>query len=618
MFLHSHGHYDIIVVGAGHAGAEAALAAARMGKNVLLLTISLDSAALLPCNPSLGGPAKANLIREIDALGGEMGKIADASLMQMRRLNTRKGPAVQALRAQIDRRLYQQKMTYVLENTPNLYLKEGVVTDLLIENNRVQGVYVGDSLIKGKVVILATGTYLRSEIFIGETSYSSGPMGQHPAVDLGNALEKWLPLVRFKTGTPARINLRSLDYDKMMIQPANEYFYGFSFETEGIKIEQVPCWLTYTNETTHQIVRENLDKAALYSGAITGVGPRYCPSIESKIVEFPDRNRHQVFVEPEGFNTQEGYLSGLASSLPADVQARLIRTIPGLENVEIMRIGYAIEYDCLDPTLLNSYLQVKNFEGLFTAGQINGTSGYEEAAAQGLLAGINAVLYLRGEDLISIDRSQAYIGVLIDDLVIKGTQEPYRLMTSQAEYRLYLRLDNADQRLTPLGYKLGLISPDRYERFERKVEQINDEIKRLETTKIGPTVGTNKILQELGTTEISHGFALAEILRRPEIKYQDLGALHSLPDLSPHQIESVEIAIKYQGYLAKQEAAIERFRKLENRKLLPFDYTAIKGLSREAQEKLSRLQPLTLGQASRISGVSPADISVLLIHMEGK
>lgn len=618
MYQHSGSGYDVIVVGAGHAGCEAALAAAKMGWRVLLLTINLDNVGLMPCNPSLGGPAKAHLIREIDALGGAMAKVADATLMQMRRLNTRKGPAVQALRAQIDRKLYQRKMKNLVETTPNLFLKEGTVTDLLIKNNKAYGVVIGNTKVEAKAVILATGTYLRSQIYIGDDSFPSGPQGQHPAVALGNALEKWLPLVRFKTGTPARVNLRSLDHSKMIKQPGNEFFQGFSFDTKGLEIEQAPCWLTYTNEKTHQIVRENLHRAALYTGAIKGVGPRYCPSIESKVVEFPGRDRHQVFVEPEGWDTSEGYLSGLSSSLPADVQRELIHTIPGLENAEIMRIGYAIEYDCLDPTLLNSHLQVKAYDGLFTAGQINGTSGYEEAAAQGLIAGINAALYLRGEELIALDRSQAYIGVLIDDLVIKGTREPYRLMTSHAEYRLNLRVDNADQRLTPIGYKLGLVSPDRYRAFEQKWEQIEKEIARLEQYSIGSTKETNQILEEMGTAPIKHGFTLAELLRRPEIRYQDLGRLAELPELDPHVVEEVEIAIKYRGYLEKQQMAIERFRKMENRPLHGIDYASVPGLSREAREKLTKFEPATLGQASRISGVTPADISVLLVYLEGK
>lgn len=617
MYQHNSTEYDLIVVGAGHAGCEAALAAAKMGQRVLLLTISLDNIALMPCNPSIGGPAKAHLVREIDALGGEMGKNVDATLVQMRLINTRKGPAVQALRAQSDRKLYQRRMKYVVETTPNLFFKEGIVTDLLVEKKRVTGVKVGHITIRSKTVILATGTYLRAKIYIGEHNYESGPQGQHPAVDLGKALEKWLPLVRFKTGTPARINLRSLNYDKMTIQPGNEYRRGFSFETEGINIEQIPCWITYTQPETHQIIRNNLDRSALYSGAITGVGPRYCPSIESKIVQFPDRKGHQVFVEPEGLNTSEGYLSGVSTSLPADVQIKFLRTIPGLENVEIMRPGYAIEYDCLDPLLLNSYLQVKEYEGLFTAGQINGTSGYEEAAAQGLITGINATLYNQGRDLISIDRSKAYLGVLIDDLVIKGTNEPYRLLTSRAEYRLFLRIDNADYRLTPLGYKLGLISEKRYRKFERKWEAIEQEIKRLEDTKIGSNKTNNQVLTGLNTSKIKHGISLAELLRRPEIRYEDLAKLKPLPKLDEVITEEVEIVIKYKGYLEKQNAAIARFQKLENRKIATIDFTNVSGLSNEAREKLTKYRPVTLGQASRISGVSPADISVLLVYLEG-
>lgn len=616
MYQRNPSGYDIIVVGAGHAGCEAALAAARMGRSVLLLTMSLDSVALMPCNPSIGGPAKASLVREIDALGGEMGKNIDATLMQMRMLNTSKGPAVQALRAQIDRKLYQRRMKQVLETTPNLYLKEGIVKDLLMEKERVVGVVVGETPVKAKTVILATGTYLRSQIFIGDYSYESGPQGLKSANDLAIALKKWLPLVRFKTGTPARVNLRSLDYDKMEIQPGTEFTRGFSFETTGLDIEQAPCWLTYTNEKTHQIINDNLEHAAMYSGAITGPGPRYCPSIESKVVQFPGRPGHQVFVEPEGWDTSEGYLSGLSSSLPADVQERFIHTVPGLENAEMMRPGYAIEYDCLDPLLINSHLQVKAYNGLFTAGQINGTSGYEEAAAQGLIAGINAALYVTDEELIAIDRSQAYIGVLIDDLVIKGTKEPYRLLTSRAEYRLFLRLGNADYRLTPLGYKLGLISPERHQTFTKKWQAIEAEIVRLGETKLGSTAKTNQVLEQLDTSPLQHGITLAELLRRPEIKYADLAMLDELPELSPQVIEEVEVAIKYQGYLNKQRIAIERFQKLEKRKLEAIDYSKITGLSREAQEKLIEYQPLTLGQASRIPGVTPADISVLMVYME--
>lgn len=608
--------YDVIVVGAGHAGIEAALAAAKMGKVVLLLTLNLDNVALLPCNPSIGGAAKANLVREIDALGGEMAKTIDATLMQIRMLNTSRGPAVQALRSQVDRKMYQRRMKEVLEKTPNLYLKEGIVSDLIVKNDRVLGVKIGQREIRGNTVILATGTYLRSIIYIGEETYELGPQGQYPANAMGKALEKYLPLVRFKTGTPARVNLRSLDYSKMTIQPGEENLRGFSFETTELNIKQVPCWLTYTNEETHKIINDNLHRAALYSGQITGPGPRYCPSIEMKVVEFPGRTGHQVFVEPEGWNTQEGYLSGLATSLPVDVQVEFLQTIPGLENVEIMRAAYAIEYDCFDPLLLNSYLQVRTIDGLFSAGQMNGSSGYEEAAGQGLVAGINAALYVDGKEMITIDRSQAYLGVLIDDLVIKGTKEPYRLMTSHAEYRLLLRADNADKRLTPLGYKLGLISQERYDKFNEKWALIEKEIGRLAKGKVRSNQATNEILKSLGTTELRHGISFTDLLRRPEITYQDLAHLDELPDLPKEVIDEVEISVKYEGYLKRQEEAITRFRRTENLRIPEIDYGQVRGLSKEAMEKLGKQQPLTLGQASRISGVSPADISVLLIHLE--
>jgi len=613
-----HDRYDVIVVGAGHAGCEAGLAAAKMGKRTAVLTLSLDNVALLPCNPSIGGSGKAALVREVDALGGEMGKNCDATLMQGRMLNTRKGPAVQSLRVQLDRKLYQRRMKYVLETTPNLFLKEGLVTRLLVENGHAAGVKLQDgTTLYSDVVILATGTYLDSEIHIGEVRYSGAPQGQRPSIDLARNLRDLLPIVRFKTGTPPRVNLRSLDYSKLSKLEGESPLEGFSFETGSIEIEQVPCWVTYTTEETHKIIRDNLHRAAMYSGAITGPGPRYCPSIESKIVQFPDKTSHQVFIEPEGWQTNEGYLSGLSTSMPTELQVEILRTVPGLENAEIMRWAYAIEYDCLDPFSLYSSLMTKEIAGLFCAGQINGTSGYEEAAAQGIIAGINAVKYLNGEDPVIIPRSQAYIGVMIDDLVTKGTNEPYRIMTSRAEHRLYLRMDNADARLTPLGYELGLISEERYAAFQKKQEQIELEVKRLKETPVGGDTETNIILRRLGTAELRHGVTLAELLRRPEISYAHLGELGELPELPENVRKSVEILVKYEGYLKKQEAAIERFEKMEA-KLLPenVDYAGIKGLSREAAERLNMVKPRSLGQAARISGVTPADVNVLIIFLE--
>ncbi len=616
------GQYDVIVVGAGHAGCEAALAAARMGCETLLLTINLDMVAYMPCNPSIGGPAKGHVVREIDALGGEMGRNIDKTYVQMRMLNTGKGPAVRALRAQADKYLYQQEMKRTLESQPRLTLRQGMVERLVVEDGRCQGVITQTgALYRSRAVVLTTGTYLRGKILIGDLQYESGPNYQQPSVGLARHLEELgFELVRFKTGTPPRVRRSSLDFSQMEEQPGDDVPRAFSYETtdfSGME-RQLSCWLTHTSEETHRLIRANLHRSPMYNGTMDSTGPRYCPSIEDKIVRFADKERHQVFIEPEGRHTEEMYVQGLFTSLPEEVQVDMLRTIKGMEKAQMMRPGYAIEYDVIVPTQLWPSLETKRVENLFTAGQINGTSGYEEAAGQGIMAGINAARKVQGKPPVILDRSQAYIGVLIDDLVTKGTREPYRLLTSRAEYRLLLRHDNADLRLTELGYEIGLISEERYARFLRKKEQIQRELERLKTTKIKPTQEVNDFLIACGTSPIDNAVELAALLKRPEISYADVGRLAPPPeDVLPEVAEQVEIQIKYEGYIDKLMQEVEKMKRLENKRLSEtLDYSAISGLSSEAREKLSQVRPLSIGQAARISGVSPADISVLMVYLE--
>lgn len=615
--------YDVAVIGAGHAGVEAALAAARLGAKTVLFSISLDNIANLPCNPSIGGTAKGHLVREIDAMGGEMGKAADQCFIQSRMLNRGKGPAVHSLRVQADRVKYHNHMKKICENQENLHVKQAEVTEVHVENGAVKSIvtHLGGEY-HCKTAIIATGTYLKGLIHVGDTSYESGPDSTLPSRGLSDSLKSiGIELRRFKTGTPSRVHRRSIDFDKLERQDGDEDIQPFSFETNREEMKNiVSCYIGYTNEDTHKVILDNIHRSPMYSGRIEGVGPRYCPSIEDKIKRFSERPRHQLFIEPMGLDTDEYYLQGMSSSLPEDVQIAFLRTIKGLENVEIMRNAYAIEYDCCNPQDLRHTLEFKEIKGLFGAGQFNGTSGYEEAAAQGLIAGINAARSVQGKEMITLTRSSSYIGTLIDDLVIKGCSDPYRMMTSRSEYRLLLRQDNADERLTPLGHEIGLISDERYEKFLEKQKQIKAEIKRVKAKSLSPTDELNALLVEKGTAPIATGLKMNDLIRRPQISYEDLAPFDpERPELSYEVREQVNLQIEYEGYIARQLMEVEHVQKLEQKKLpQPFDYRTIKGLSLEAHEKLNRVQPENIGQASRISGVSPADVSVLIIWLSGQ
>ncbi len=613
------GEYDIIVVGAGHAGCEAGLAAARMGNRTLVLSINLEAVAMMACNPSIGGTGKGHLVREIDALGGEMGKNIDKTFIQSKMLNTAKGQAVYSLRAQADKHKYHQEMKKTLEAQENLELKQAEVVSLEVEDGRVCGVLTRTNILyRAKAVILATGTFLAGKIFIGSAVYSSGPNGLAPSVELAENLRALgLPMRRFKTGTPARALAKSLDYSKMAEQKGDEKIQPFSFMNDNIDKDQISCWLTYTNKQTHDIIRANFSRSALFGGQIEGIGPRYCPSIEDKVNRFKDKERHQLFIEPEGLDTEEMYIQGMSSSLPEDVQYDFYRTIPGLENLEIARPAYAIEYDCIDPLDIKLNLENRHIKNLFCAGQFNGSSGYEEAAAQGLMAGINASLLINGKEPFILDRSEAYIGVLIDDLVTKGTMEPYRIMTSRAEYRLLLRQDNADLRLTERSYRIGLATQERFDKVISKKQSVEEERERLKNTKVTPAE-INPLLEQWGTTKVDGSISLMELLKRPQVSYAGLAAVdNSRPELAQHIVDHLEVQIKYEGYIRKQLQQIEKFKRLEDKKLSEnIDYSQIEGLRIEAKEKLEKFRPLSIGQASRISGVSPADINVLLIYLE--